>query len=256
MKKFTAILAAVLAAACMASPVWAADFTPSIQGKEAPGVETVQTQSGEEAVAIIRDETGNEVQGVAADGLIITPVAETDNASAEIRESLLSAYEQIQAADSLEAVAPDIGTVLVELTSELTVDDLVVRDLFDVTLGDEEHALLEGGNTIDLRFQLGIGAEDLVLCLHNLGGEEWEVIDPSRVVNNGDGTVTVTFDSLSPVAFVVQKTDAAGSDAESSGTVPTQTGVDNSTDPLLWAGLGIAVVIAGGAAVLLKVKKK
>ena len=118
-----------------------------------------------------------------------------------------------------------------------------------------------------LTFQLGIGADDHVFCLHNYEGDQWELIDQERTVNNGNGTVTVTFDSLSPVAFVVEKTEGAvpaggqeetsGSAEASEGTVPAEeTGVQNGVSPMAWIGLGAAVVIAGGAVVLLKVKKK
>ena len=271
MKKLTAILAAMLTACCLTISVSAAEFTPSVQGKEAPDVETVQTESGEEAVALIYDESGAEVQGVTDTQLTITPVAQADEAPAEVADALQAAYEQVQAAGTLTDLVPEIEAVVNEIEG-LEVENLVVRDLFDVSVDEETKALLDSGNSITITFQLGIGADDHVFCLHNYEGDQWELIDQERTVNNGNGTVTVTFDSLSPVAFVVENTDNAvpagasaasgqeetsGSAEASEGTVPAEeTGVQNGVSPMAWIGLGAAVVIAGGAVVLLKVKKK
>lgn len=264
MKKLASFLAAVMAATCMMMPVSAADFTPSVQGKEAPAIETVQTQTGEDVVALIEDTSGNEVQGVMEDQLIITPVAKADEAPEEIAEPLLAAYEQIKAASNLKEIVPNIEDVVKKVSENLKVDNLVVRDLFDVSVSDDIKALLDGGNTITIRFQLGISKDDTVLCLHNIEADKWEVIDPSKVVNNGDGTVSVTFDSLSPVAFVVEKQEEAipvdkpETSEEAVESVPTaETGTEETENTVfLWIGLGFAMVAAIGAGAWLKVKKK
>lgn len=261
MKKVASFLAAVMAATCMMMPVSAADFTPSVQGKEAPAIETVQTQTGEDVVALIKDASGNEVQGVMESQLIITPVAKADEAPEEIAEPLLAAYEQIKAALNLKEIVPNIEDVVKKVSKNLKVDNLVVRDLFDVSVSDDIKALLDGGNTITLRFQLGISKDDTVLCLHNIEANKWEVIDPSKVVNNGDGTVSVTFDSLSPVAFVVEKQEAADkpeNSEEAVESVPTaETGaVETENTVFLWIGLAFTMVAAIGAGTWLKVKKK
>lgn len=272
MKKLTAILAALMTAACMtAGTAMAADFTPSVTGKAAPETVTVTTESGEQAVAIIRDANGAEIQGLTADSLTVTSVANASSASAEVTAALTAAYAQIQEASSVADLVPNIDEVLASVDPNLTASDLVVRDLFDVSIDDAARELLAAGNNIQIGFNLGISADDEVFCLHNYSGSEWEVIDPSLVVNNGDGTVTVTFSSLSPIAFAVggatgtaeaavDPMSAEGFGAPVAATVSTSAETEasgmSSYEMLLWGGLGAAAVIAAGAVVLLVVKKK
>lgn len=98
MKKLATMATAILAAACMAVSVSAADFTPSVTGKEAPDVVPVQTQDGQEAVALIKGADGKEIKGVTMDKLLITPVAKADEAPADVAQQLNAAYDQIKAA--------------------------------------------------------------------------------------------------------------------------------------------------------------
>ena len=274
MKKFAAILAALVTAACMtAGTAMAADFTPSVTGKAAPEVATVTTESGEEAVAIIRDANGAEVEGLTAESLVVTSVANASTADAEVTAALTAAYAQIQEASSVADLIPDVDSVLQAAGSAYTAADLVVRDLFDVSIDDAARALLEAGNSIQIGFHLGVSADDEVYCLHNYSGSEWELIDPSLVVNNGDGTVSVTFSSLSPIAFAVGAEEASAVAGEAvdvdpvsaeGAITPVAATVSAAEEPagmssyemLLWGGLGAAAVIAAGAVVLLVVKKK
>lgn len=249
MKKLATMATAILAAACMAVSVSAADFTPSVTGKEAPDVVPVQTQDGQEAVALIKGADGKEIKGVTMDKLLITPVAKADEAPADVAQQLNAAYDQIKAAATLDKLVPDIAGVLEKLPGKPAVDDLVVRDLFDVTLGDEEKALLKDGNYVDIRFKVGIAKDDVLLCLHNVSGTEWEVIDPSKVVNNGDGTVTVSFNSLSPIAFAVQTSEGGSTTQPSDKPVgPAETGERGISPAVLWVGAAALVVVAGIAA--------
>lgn len=204
MKKITAVLTALLAAMSLTVSVSAAQFTASVEGKDAPALAPMTTATGEAAGALLYDASGNEVRGISETSLTITPVSQIGDASSEIGMALQSAYEQLSAADSLEEIIPDIGKVLETLSPDLSVEDLVVRDLFDISVDDEVKALLEDGHSIAFTFALGVNTDDAVLCLHNFQDDQWEVIAPERTVNNGDGTVSVTFDSLSPIAFAVK----------------------------------------------------
>ena len=71
MKKFASLLMAALLMVAMALPASAVDFTPSVQQKPAPTVETVTDASGNEVSAIIQDANGTEVHGVTADQMAI-----------------------------------------------------------------------------------------------------------------------------------------------------------------------------------------
>lgn len=245
MKKLAAMATAILAAACMAVSVSAADFTPSVTGKEAPDIVPVQTQDGKEAAALIKGADGKEIQGVSADNILVTPVAKTDEAPADVSQQLNAAYEQIKAAATLDKLVPNIADALDKLPGKPAVSDLVVRDLFDVKLGDAEKALLKDGAYVDIRFKVSLAKDDVIVCLHNVGGTEWEVIDPSKVVNNGDGTVTVSFNSLSPIAFAVQTSDGGSTTKPSDKPVgPAETGERGISPAVLWVGAAALAVVA------------
>ena len=250
MKKLALFLVAAMMLFTLAIPASAAvEFTESVEQKPAPTVETITDENGNEVSAIIRDENGNEVAGVDANELIVTPISALAQAAEHISEMLSNAFEQIQQADSIADLVPDVdlGSILQEMGSEANVEDLVVRDLFDVSVeGDAAEYLAQEGNRITIRFALNIAPTATLLVLHNYEGSNWEVIPDDRVVRNADGSVDVTFDSLSPVAFVVDKTetDTTISTDVNAPTSP-QTG-DESGFPVAGAGL----IVLGCAAVV------
>ena len=257
MKKFASLLMAALLLVAMALPASAVDFTPSVQQKPAPTVETITDATGNQVSAIIQDANGNEVAGVTTDQMSITPVSGAANAPAEIREQLEAAYEQIQNAASVADLVPDVdvASILQTMGSSSSVEDLVVRDVFDVSVsGEAAEFLAQEGNAITIRFQLNIAPSSTLLVLHNYEGSNWEVIDDDKVVFNNDGSVDVTFDSLSPVAFVVDQTetDTSASTDDDAPTSP-QTG-DSSLPPV--AGMGLialgCVALASAAVVVWK----
>ena len=257
MKKFASLLMAALLMVAMALPASAAvNFVDSVEQKPAPSVETVTDASGNEVSAIIQDASGNEVHGVTADQMSITPVSDLASAPAEIREQLEAAYEQIQNAASVANLVPDVdvASLLSAIGSSSSVEDLVVRDVFDVSVsGEAAEFLAQEGNAITIRFQLNIAPSSTLLVLHNYEGSNWEVIDDDKVVINNDGSVDVTFDSLSPVAFVVDQTetDTSASTDDDAPTSP-QTG-DSSLPPVAGAGLiALGCVALASAAVVWK----
>ena len=259
MKKFASLLMAALLLVAMALPASAAvNFVDSVEQKPAPTVETITDASGNQVSAIIQDASGNEVAGVTADQMSITPVSGAANAPAEIREQLEAAYEQIQNAASVANLVPDVdvASLLSAMGSSSSVEDLVVRDVFDVSVsGEAAEFLAQEGNAITIRFQLNIAPSSTLLVLHNYEGSNWEVINDDKVVINNDGSVDVTFDSLSPVAFVVDQTetDTSASTDDDAPTSP-QTG-DSSLPPVAGAGLIALGTIALVSAVVVWKKR-
>ena len=239
MKKFASLLMAALLMVAMALPASAAvNFVDSVEQKPAPTVDPITDSNGNQVSAIIRDQNGEEVHGVDAGEITVTPVSALDQAAADISEMLTNAYEQIQQADTIADLVPTIGDFLQTIGSASQVADLVVRDVFDVSLtGTAAEYLAQEGNAITIRFQLNIAPTSTLLVLHNYEGSNWEVIDDDKVVINNDGSVDVTFDSLSPVAFVVDQTetDTSASTDDDAPTSP-QTG-DSSLPPV--AGMGL-----------------
>ena len=257
MKKFASILLAALLVFTMALPASAAvDFVDSVEQKPAPTVDTVTDSNGNEVSAIIRDQNGEEVHGVSIDSgeLIVTPISQASQAAQAISEMLTNAYEQIQQANTIADLVPTIGEFLQTIGSAAQVADLVVRDVFDVSLtGTAAEYLAQEGNNITLRFDLGLAPSATLIVLHNYEGSNWEIIPDDRVVQNADGTVDVTFDSLSPIAFVVDSTETDTS-ASTDADAPTspQTG-DSSLPPVAGAGLiALGCVALASAAVVWK----
>ena len=257
MKKFAMFLSVLLIAVTLAAPVSAAvNFNPSVEQKPAPTVDTVTDANGNEVSAIIRDQNGEEVHGVSIDSgeLIVTPISQASQAAQAISEMLTNAYEQIQQADTIADLVPTIGDFLQTIGSAAQVADLVVRDVFDVSLtGTAAEYLAQEGNNITLRFDVGVAPSATLIVLHNYEGSNWEIIPDDRVVQNADGTVDVTFDSLSPIAFVVDSTETDTS-ASTDANAPTspQTG-DSSLPPVAGAGLiALGCVALASAAVVWK----
>ena len=257
MKKLALFLSVLLIAVTLAAPASAAvNFTPSVEQKPAPTVDTVTDSSGNQVSAIIRDQNGEEVHGVSIDSgeLIVTPISQASQAAQAISEMLTNAYEQIQQADTIADLVPTIGDFLQTIGSASQVADLVVRDVFDVSLtGTAAEYLAQEGNNITLRFDLGLAPSATLIVLHNYEGSNWEIIPDDRVVQNADGTVDVTFDSLSPIAFVVDSTETDTS-ASTDANAPTspQTG-DSSLPPVAGAGLiALGCVALASAAVVWK----
>ena len=211
MKKLALFLSVLLIAVTLAAPASAAvNFTPSVEQKPAPTVDPITDSNGNQVSAIIRDQNGEEVHGVSIDSgeLIVTPISQASQAAQAISEMLTNAYEQIQQADTIADLVPTIGDFLQAIGSAAQVADLVVRDVFDVSLtGTAAEYLAQEGNNITLRFDLGLAPSATLIVLHNYEGSNWEIIPDDRVVQNADGTVDVTFDSLSPIAFVVDSTE-------------------------------------------------
>ena len=256
MKKFASLLMAALLMVAMALPASAVDFTPSVQQKPAPTVDPITDSNGNQVSAIIRDQNGEEVHGVDAGEITVTPVSALDQAAADISEMLTNAYEQIQQADTIADLVPTIGDFLQTIGSASQVADLVVRDVFDVSLtGTAAEYLAQEGNNITLRFDVGVAPSATLIVLHNYEGSNWEIIPDDRVVQNADGTVDVTFDSLSPIAFVVDstETDTSASTDDDAPTSP-QTG-DSSLPPVAGAGLIALGTIAIVSAVVVWKKR-
>lgn len=244
MKKLALFLSVLLIAVTLAAPASAAvNFTPSVEQKPAPTVDTVTDANGNEVSAIIRDQNGGEVHGVSIDSgeLIVTPISQASQAAQAISEMLTNAYEQIQQADTIADLVPTIGDFLQTIGSAAQVADLVVRDVFDVSLtGTAAEYLAQEGNNITLRFDLGLAPSATLIVLHNYEGSNWEIIPDDRVVQNADGTVDVTFDSLSPIAFVVDSTETDTS-ASADANAPTSPQTGDSNLPAV-AGAGLIVL--------------
>ncbi len=212
------IVVMTLCISLLASFTFAEDFVPSIGDKDHPEIVPV----GGDVIGQIVDPSENPISDVDSGCLVITPVSEA-NSSTEIpeeaRETLLDVYEQLSN-----------GSMNLPYDSTVNPDDMVIRDLFDLSFLCEDHpAMLENGNTLKLTFDLGVSAGDTVVAMVYVDGQWIEV----ELINNGDGTVTCFFTDVCPVVFSVKQTET-----------PPQTGDYSGNDILLWALLMAGSVVA------------
>lgn len=186
MKKFLTLLLACLMVFGLAMPAMATSFTPSVEAKGTPEIVPVTGKDNNKYIAIINDKGDQEIMGVPEGDLLVTAYGE---ATGEVADALKEAKKQLAEAKSLSDLCPDVKG-----------DNLVVRDLFDMTLTEtydaEEH---KDGNTVTVRFDANLKSNEELFVMY-LSDDGWK---QARVTKNADGTVDVNFDGLCPVAFVV-----------------------------------------------------
>lgn len=175
------------------------NFTPSVSGKPAPSVS--------DAVVAVPSEEEASVSEVSL-SVIVTPVAKrAQAASMQTYASLEAAYQAVMAAENVGALKTEEGTVADVLEGA---DQLTIRDLFNVAaMGDTMKNLYKEGATV--KVTLAADAPAAVLCNH--AGDVWHVVPAENVVDNGDGTITLTLEDLGNIAFLTVKADAVPADS-------------------------------------------
>lgn len=239
MKKMITGLLTMVMCLAMICPVFAADFVESITYKPAPEVVTTPDENGKKVIGYIRDKDGNILSTEHEDCILITPVSEAESLgeiSHEAMTLLLDTYEEFASGKKKLSEVEGLNELAEKVLGEgKNGDDFVIRDFFDITaLCDNFELLHKDGNTIDLTFDLGIGADTYMAAMVYVNGE-WVLL--KNVVNNGDGTVTCTFEDICPVAFLVP-----GSEVEAEGA-PT-TGDVNGSRIVIWSSAAIVSLLA------------
>ena len=234
MRKLMLSITAVLMSAAVFSTAAFAAFAPSIEQKGAPEV----------TGAVIMDKDGNEVDTVDIGSVTIVPVAEAETLPEEQQGQLTDAYQQLADADDPVAVVPEVADLMSDFNEsaeqEITAEDLVVRDLFDVTVPEE---IMEAGATVAITFNVAVKENQFVVALHNYEDDKWEALPTT---NNGDGTITAVFGSFSPVAIVVGEVAAEGETGETDEKGPTSP----QTSDIDFTPWVVMAVVAAGAVVL------
>ena len=195
MKKIICLFIALAMCLSIAMPVFATeanDFVPSITYKPEPEVVPVKDENGEDAAAVIRNANGDVVDYVEVACLEFTPIADVKGeGNDDVEKLLLDVYKGLN--DGSLAIPYE------KFDKNLNPADMVVRDLFDIRWVGDENRVLEG-NTIDITFDLGVVAEaEIFVATFDETTKEWSPI--VKTVNNGDGTVTCTFEHFCPVSF-------------------------------------------------------
>lgn len=211
MKKLIALLTVLMICISLAVPAAAAEkgFVPSISYKPAPEIVPVTDPDGNPAIAVLRDADGNIIAYITENCLVITSVSEAET-STEIPEDaaalLLELYQKL--------LSGDMTLPYDKLDGNPDGQNMIIRDLFDASwlCADHPELLAQDGVTMDIIFDLGVEAKRDVYGMVYLDGQ-W--VPTVKCVNNGDGTVTCTFDELCPIVFAVE----GSSDSSKTGDV-------------------------------------
>ena len=195
MKKIFSVIVSLMMVLAMMCPAFAAEdtFVPSISEKEGPSL--VVDDEGD--VGEVIDEDGNVVGTVENECLVVTSIANVDE-SDKIPDAAAALLREVyQKLLSGEMVIP-----AEKLGANLENDEIVIRELVDISWLCVEHPEIVAptGVVFQVTLDLGIGADETVYVM-TYKNNEWNPI--VSVVNNGDGTVTCTFEHLCPVAFIM-----------------------------------------------------
>lgn len=202
MKKLTCLMIVLAVCLSLAAPVFATEnngFVPSITYKPSPEIITVTDEAGNEAIGMIVNKEGEILDYVGHGCLRITPIAHVWDPETEVPEDverlLTFVYEELN---------EDRMQIPYEKHEDLNLEgkNMVIRDLFDARWACEEHrAMIEDqGILFEITFDLGIAADTPIYVMtYDEDTKEWTPV--VKTVNNGDGTVTCTFEHLCAIEF-------------------------------------------------------
>ena len=246
LKKLSIIITTGLLLFTVVTPVTADDsYVPSITAKD-----TVEISGGtgdSKATNVETKKTANntELSYKAGDGceveIILTPYSKKstiaspyenkdskDRATESISEIDI-AWSQVYAADKVVDYAPVMKKEVKKLG--IDEDDLVTKDLFDVTVYVNEN----GTHTQEYNhyriYNLKLTTEALknfVALLHyNAKDNKWELVSNARVTGDAKDTLTFSYGSASPFAIIVKKADGQGTGGNT-GTTDKDSSVPNT----------------------------
>lgn len=216
MKKWMSLVLALVMLTAWSVTAFAADAPASMEQNLLPVNGTVNSN---DYVGWAVDSNGNLVQYIRSDDVTIGVIPEETGAA--IAQSL---------SDMLSSIANRLGGN----------NQLTVTKRFDLKVSSAVQKYLKENGSCTIRFKVDLKDTEVLHVLHYLGGNQWEEITGSRLSVNPNGTVDVTFYSLSPVVFAVSTKTA------STGVISPNTGREADSA----AVLAVAAVAAFGCAVL------
>lgn len=226
----------------------------SVQGTTLP---TVTLNNAEKSY--YTDADGNKV-ALTANDVVMTSNANYQNLSAEDVQTYLDALDKLDA---------DYQTKMIDYIQnslgDPSVTGVVVKEIFDVNLSDDiaEQAFANGGK-LALTFEGTYQADDaVVITVYNKETGEWDIIPEEDLTINDDGSLTVLFSHLCPVAFVVPETDSTTasstvktSDKDAAPVIATEESGSSINSSMLMVILGVGILALVAAVVLFKKNKK
>ncbi len=168
-----------------------AGFNPSVKGKAAPALkETVNLVKAEEKTPVVPTY------------LVITPLALSAYSSDVVtHEALQWAFNNI-VENGPKEIEEEINAALPE---GLTYDQMIVHDLFEVSLYGEDGVKL-AAEDVHVEFELAAGFEDgeTVVVLYSTNAFDWTVLSSDNYELLAGGDIALKMDTLGAVAFLVE----------------------------------------------------
>lgn len=247
MKRLLTIAIAVIMILAIGVSASAAQFVPSITNKGAPELVVLDVVDGKEVVGFITNSNGDKLSTEFLDCFVITSITEALNGAdlpEDVKELLMKVYDEFLEGKKLSDACPELTDIVKEKWDEdKTADDLVIKDLFDISdYCEDVPENLEDGAVLELTFDLGIANGSFITAMVYVDGK-WVPVEDC--INNGDGTVTVKFTQICPVAFLVP-----GSGQNMDVVSPI---TSDASSIALW---GAVMVVALGAIVALVIYRR
>ena len=204
------------------------NFTPSVSGKPAPQIVPVVGEDGQTYIGYIRNDDGyieikvpnrNYVQVTGAAERSYIPDLQTFEHLEWAFNSILNAADvgELYTTHDMSVLLADadhqtlggaIDAALAQMGSDLTHDQLVVKDLFEVTAyGDFLHYLYDDNFYLEVTFDAQLDPSKPLVVIHSTDSIHWHVHPIEECVVNEDGTVMLHMYDLGAVAFLVPAED-------------------------------------------------
>ena len=191
-------------------------FTPSVSGKEAPEVITFSGTDGEKYSAYIRNSAGAVITMVPDKNYIVTTAISESLYTADIQtyEHLESNFGDIITAENVGVlksdkaegtIAADLDAALAAMNLDITHEQLVIKDLFEVTAyGDYVDYMYDEGSYLEVTFDAKLDPSKPLVVIHSADSVAWHIHPAEEVKVAADGTVTLKMYDLGAVAFLVE----------------------------------------------------
>lgn len=196
------------------------NFTPSVSGKPAPAVEVITDTDGEEYVGVIGNDN-DETKTLVPDKnyvIVTAPAERTYNYDIQTHEHLEWAYDSILLAENVGdlpsdshegSIAADLNATLQEMGLDLTYEQLIVKDLFEVTAyGDYLHYLYDDAYYLEMTFSTDLDPDKAVVVIHSADSVHWHIHPIEEAVVHADGKITLRLYDLGTIALLVEADDA------------------------------------------------
>lgn len=238
MKKFLTMLGSVLMAGMLVVPAFADSngvFVDSVGLATAP--DHVDISSGSTVTIGGQEVDVKDAIDKGEINVVITPATKADAAPTGAQEALKDASKELSSADSttklqfVDKANEDKFNQIVADKANGDANNLVASEVFDISMTDQSGDIVKAG-----KITMTIPVEDansIALVLHKPNGE-WEVVD--FTVSPDGKSITITLDSLSPIALLKVKqggtnTDNKDNNGANNGTKPSNPSNPSTTKP-------------------------